>query len=262
MTVLLLAWALAQEIPDDAELLPPFTPVEVPQHEVVPLGDETEVLVVGEQLVADRRDRLVRKLEGLGWKARRKSDGQIVFVGPEGWMGKARLLPSGDITFGTPVLAFDGPRETGGQYDYGRLFDNDQQMGTVGVKVTPLPSKRKVEAVQDEVRTAIEPELLAWREAIQRKAFGAYLDGLPARLDALWHQGVGLDRNTLTTPEARRGALLELWATRTDTPEGRAVTRLLEGFFRSEVWPSEHPFVADEITAAQARREDGRRLER
>jgi hypothetical protein len=81
------------------------------------------------------------------------------------------------------------------------------------------------------------------------------------RLDALWLQGVGLDRTELPDHVQRRAALLEYWSSRADTLEGRAVTRALEIFLREVVATSAHPFTVEEIAQAESRREDGRRLD-
>lgn len=219
-----------------------------------------EVLVVGEHVVAEARAAVVRKLEGLGYKAKRERDGAVILRPPEAWMGKATLTPYGDLELATPFIAVEGPRETGGEYNAFRDINNDQQAGTVGVG-TSLPGPRQLDGVHAGIRAAVDADLVAWREAIRRRALGRQLEALPDRLDALWQQGVGLDRTQLPDPAQRREALLEYWSSRTDTLEGRAVTRALEIFLREVVATSDHPFTAEEIARAEERREDGRRLD-
>lgn len=239
-----------------------WTPLE-PAPAVQPLMiDDTpeEVLVVGEQIVADRRAAVVRQFEAIGWKALRVRDGTVILRGPEAWMGKARLAPTGDLSFTQPAIAADGPREPLGVYESDHIFDNDQQAGTVGIQLSS-PAPRKVRAVQEEVRAQVEPAVIAWREAIQRRAFGRYMEELPDRLDKLWDEGLGLDGASLPTLGARRAALLEFWATRTDTPEGRVVTRTVEGFLRSVVQLSAEPVTPEERAAAEQRRVDQRPLD-
>ena len=220
-----------------------------------------EVVVVGDHVVAAARAAVIRKLEGLGWKVRRERNGEIILRAPEAWMGKARLTAYGDLVLGTPVVAVNGPREAGGGYDPEMATNNDQQAGTVGIELTPFPGRRKVEAVHAEVRAAVDEDVVAWREALRKRALGRQLEELPDRLAALWERGEGLDRTHLEGWEARRRALLAYWASRTDTVEGRAVSRMVEDFLREVVWSSPNPLTAEEIAWAEAMRADGRVLD-
>lgn len=220
--------------------------------------------VVSQVEVLAARDAVVRALKELGWKPRRREGDVIVFRGPEGWMGKARLYATGDIVFSTPVLAFGGAREAGGAGDdnLSRSFDNDMQSGTVGVSVTPMPSPKKVRGVQEEIRAAVQPLVLEYREMISKERFSSYVGELPSRLDALWERGeplMGLD--VVDGVAARRAEVLSFWASRLDTPEGIVVSRIVEGWLRNVVQSSDAPVTAEERAAAEARREDGRRLD-
>lgn len=219
-----------------------------------------EVLVLGEHIVSQARAAVIRTMEELGYKAVRERNGTVILRPPEAWWGKAKLTPWGDLELGGPGLAVDGPRESGGAYNADAMLDRDQQSGTLGLAVVS-PSQRKLEGVYAGVRTAVEPGLVAWREAIRRRALGAQLETLPDRLAALWERGEGLGREQLDTVDQRKEALLSYWATRTDTVEGRAVTRTIEMFLREVVQASEHPITAEEAEQAEARREDGRRLD-
>jgi hypothetical protein len=222
---------------------------------------ETVVLVVGEHVIAEARADVVRKLGILGWRGREARDGSFRFSGPEAWMGKARLYPSGDLVFSRVPLTISTPYFPNVQYDaFATIHGMPSGPQTTNVDVRS-PSKAKVEAVQQEVQAAVQPEVAAYREALQRRALGALLSELPARLDRLWTDGVGLDNQPLATPAARRAALLDYWGSRSDTPEGRAVMRVVESFLRNEVQASEHPLTAEEIEAAQLRRSDDRKLD-
>jgi hypothetical protein len=246
----LLVWAaLAQDPASEAPETPPDF-----------VDGVEEVLVVGEHVVTEARAVVVRRLEALGYKSKRERDGSVILRPPEAWMGKATLTPFGDLELATPFIAVEGPRETGGEYNAFRDLNNDQQAGTVGLG-TSLPGPRQLEGVHAEIRAAVDPALVAWREAIRRRALGRQLEALPDRLDALWLQGVGLDRTELPDHVQRRAALLEYWSSRADTLEGRAVTRALEIFLREVVATSAHPFTVEEIAQAESRREDGRRLD-
>lgn len=223
--------------------------------------DYINITVVGAAL-ADARDKVVRELEKLGWKSRRLKDGRILFRGPEGWMGKATLRPSGDLDFSIPAIAFPGPSQSGGTYDYNRATDDGYLGGNQGLSSTPFPGKEKVAAVQAEVRAAIHDDVLHYREVLQHAYFSKYISELPTRLEALWEQGESLDGGKpITDPAARRAALLDFWSTRTDTPEGRTVSRSLEIFLREVVMDSATPVTREEASAAELRRPDGRKLD-
>jgi hypothetical protein len=125
-----------------------------------------------------------------------------------------------------------------------------------------LPSRRKLAPVHDKVLTGIQPELTHYRAVLQETAFQDALYALPGRLDALWEQGAPLEGDqVLETPEARRAAVLDYWATRADTPHGQQVCQVVELWLSRVVQTSQHPFTAEEAEAANARRSDGRRLD-
>lgn len=223
--------------------------------------DYISITVIGAAL-ADARDQVVRKLEALGWRSRRAKDGRIIFRGPEGWMGKATLRTSGDLDFSIPAIAFPAPSQTGGTYDYNRATDEGYHGGNRGLSSTPFPGKEKVAAVQAQVRAAVHDDVLHYREVLQNAYFSKYVGELPARLEALWNQGESLDGGKpIADPTVRRAVLLEFWSTRTDTPEGRTVSRSIEIFLREVVMASATPVTRDEASAAELRRTDGRKLE-
>lgn len=219
-----------------------------------------EVLVIGEQIVSARRDQVVRSMEALGWRSRRRSDGAVVFRGTESWMGKAQLMPTGDLEFTQPVLAFQGARQTGGGYDDQRPSDNDQQAGTVGASATPLPDRRIVRATQLAIREQVQDDVMAYQRAIQGRHLAVQLQKIPERLDLLWQQGEAPDGSRIEAMAERRAWVLDYWATRTATPEGRAVCEVIAAWLRETVQLSEHPVPEPERAAAEARRSDGLKL--
>lgn len=260
--------------PDEAAAEPPETddarPTaddEVEPLDVTPVREDgepeyIEVLVIGMQQVKAARDQVVRSMEGLGWRGKTKRDGSIVFRPPEGWMGKARLLPTGDLEFGQPVWSYDGLRDDqGNATDQGKQLDGGLAGGTSGITTTPFPGKKKVSAYQNTVMAEVRDDLMDYRKKIQQRYFSDYIASLPERLDALWHDDVSLDGgDPVTDPAKKRAQVLAFWAGRTDTPEGRTVSRSVELWLREVVMESEHPVTRDEAAAAEARRLDGRPL--
>lgn len=281
MSVWLLACltlALGQDTPE------PAPPAEVPEALPAPAPGEDaeedwddapvlrpdgqpeyiEVLVIGEQVISEARANVVRKMVDMGWKAKRKRDGRIVFRGPETWMGKATLLDSGDIDFSIPALVVPGPSQVGSSYDRGRELGDGSNYtpNTVGAQFV-TPDRQKVAAVQREVMAEIRPFVSDYRSKIQQRYFSSYISEVPERLDNLWRDGVRLDGSDriVTDPAAKRAMVLDFWATRTDTPEGRTVSRTVEIWLREVVMPTAHPVTREEAQAAEDRRTDGRRLD-
>lgn len=246
-------------IPDDAERVPlRLESADEPDDE--DSGPDLTIVVIGEQQVRAARDEVVRAMETLGWKSRRKSDGRVVFRGPEPWMGKMILSPNGLVDFTTPAIAWGG--STGVDVEYQDTPRNpfDPQTGAAGASLG-FDGKKKAQAVQAEIRAEVGPALEEYQTTIRRRGFGRTLEDLPGRLDALWTAGEGLDGSTVSDPAARRAQVLDYWASRTDTPEGRAVCRTIEIWLRETVMTSSDPVTPEEAEAAEGRRTDGRRLD-
>lgn len=103
-------------------------------------------------------------------------------------------------------------------------------------------------AKRTQVVEGIEPEMRAWRVAVQVLALEHRLwVELPAELDAIWHD------HTMP-PHMRRAAVLACWTSRTCTPEGQAVRDAIRTYIVEEVQTSAWPVTDEE--AAQASREN------
>lgn len=269
----------AQDTDAGSSERPPEIPVgaqEVPlQDDEVPdedddedLGDEAgpsdedlfTIVVVGEQDVRAARDALVRAMEDLDWKTRRRRDGRVVFRGPQPWMGKMILHPNGVVDFTTPSIAFGGTGGVGTEYEDRTRSNMDPQTGSAGMSLG-FDGKRKAEAVQTEIRAATHDKLEHYRKMVRARGFARTVEALPDRLDAVWRKGEAMDGGSLSSPEERRSDILRYWASRTDTAEGRVVMRTIEVWLREEVMNSDHPVTPEEARAAEARRQDGRRLD-
>lgn len=274
---LALAVALAQDPSSDTDAPPPAAdPAPADDSVVVTVAGPDQVtetladvdgdgvpdmvVTITPVMISAARDQIVRSMEALGWRKTRSRDGRIYFRGPEGWMGKAILMPSGDLEFDAPVLALGGSQ--GNTEPAPRALDQDARTGNEGVTVTPFPSRNKIENVQAEVRAAMADEVRRYRELKQYAYLSAYVAAIPERLDALWTAGESLDGGSpIADPTARRLAVLDFWASRTDTPEGRVVSRTIEDWIRGTIMDGEHPVTREEAAAAEANREDGRKLD-
>jgi hypothetical protein len=250
------------------------------------LGDEVvgglneegvyEVYVWGEDAMREAQEALISKMDHLGWRQKRRANnGDLIFRGPQSWTGAARITPEGLISFSRPVVVYSSfaladaspsaeegkvPGEPSGGASPG--LSRDRPAPVLSPRFYILPSRRKLAAVHGTVLTGIQPEMTHYRAVLQETAFQETLYELPGRLDALWEGGAPLEgAQTLETPETRRGAVLDYWATRADTSHGQQVCQAVELWLSRTVQTSEHPVTAMEQEAANARRTDGRRLD-
>ncbi len=248
---------------DEASISDAADAADAPDAEAVPEDEEEAdytVIVVREQDVRAARDALVREMESLSWKTKRKRDGRVVFKGPEPWMGKMTLRPNGVIDFTTPSIAFGGTGGVDTEYQANPRSNMDPQTGSAGVAIG-FDGKRKAAAVQSELRAAITDDLEHLRSTIRARGFGRMVEQLPDRLDGVWNDGIGMDGSSLHDPTDKRRDVLSYWSSRTDTPEGRVVMRTIEVWLRQTVMLSDHPVTPQEAADAEAARDDGRTLD-
>jgi hypothetical protein len=231
-----------------------------PEPEPVPPQEPSEEVVVWGRLAIDKaRDELAKQLEELGYRVVRRQDGRTIFRGPD---GKITLLSSGELVFGAaPPKIVDPPPESYTKDPRYEDLDPDPMMQGGGVSVA-FPGGPKVQTRRDKILHETRDELDAYVAVVRRTAFEEMLQALPEQLDRLWKEGIPLDPNapSLPTPEARRRSVLEFWATRTETTEGRRTCAAVEAWLASVVQASEAPITEAEREEFEAKRKDGRAL--
>ena len=125
-----------------------------------------------------------------------------------------------------------------------------------------LQSRRRHMSAETEAAQRVQDEVSTWAERIADLAVDRKTAALPERLEALWDDGAPLEGDgVLPDAEARRRALFDFWATRTDTVWGEEVRQAVEAFLRAVVQPSDHPFTEGELAALNADSPAGRPLE-
>jgi hypothetical protein len=235
--------------------------------EGVPLSpvseDPYEIVVWGELAIRQARSDLVRSMEELGWRAAGPGrDGDLVFRPPRSWMGRGRFTREGSLIFGRPVLAFGGVAASPTADASDGALDRTYASGSTQAKLWVLPARRLTDRVQAAVADQVAPQVEAYQAILRASRFQDALALLPQRLDALWRSGDPLVPGvTLETPEQRRAAVLDLWATRGDTPEGLEIAEAIETWLRETVQPTAHPVTPAERVEAEERRHDARRLD-
>lgn len=235
--------------------------VALAQEPSEPPSDGVSITVrVGPEAIAEARDGVIDALRPLGWTAIRKGD-VIVFKPPRAWLGRARMYSDGRFDFRRRVLVIADPPATPQQVFVSQAAPEPAYAApiTASVPVAILPSRRKISPHWEAAATAMWPALTNYRDVIGATATEERLAALPGQLDALWQQGTPLYGDApLPDPASRRAALLDLWATRSATPEGRATAALVEAYLAEIVDRSATPTTPDERAAAEARRAEVR----
>lgn len=121
----------------------------------------------------------------------------------------------------------------------------------------------KLDAAKGRVMDTIHDPAEDWRMAIANQATWTRVNQeVPERLEAAWTRGEPLEPGgpALPSPAQRRAAMLELWASRADSPEGEMVAQVVADFLEHVVQQSAEPVTAAEQEAANARAGGVRRL--
>lgn len=127
-----------------------------------------------------------------------------------------------------------------------------------------LVATAKLDAAKGRVMEGIHDPAEDWRQAIANQATWTRVNQeVPALLEAAWSKGAPLEPGgpTLPTPAARRAAMLDLWATRADGPEGEMVAQVVADFLEHVVQAGPDPVTSDEQAQANVRAAGVRRLD-
>ncbi len=222
-------------------------------------GGSTEVIVFSERLVEAARLEVVGRAAQIGYtKALRKGD-RTILRHELPWKGDVVLFDDGRVEVKRQPLQFAPP------------FKRQTPLTWLSCIIVPLcirpngqlVSQRRFIGYERGAWAAIASDVSTWNDAMAEYGLGLKVAGLPDRLEALWEQGTpldGTDETPLATPEARRGALLSFWDSRTDTSWGDEVRGAVEAFMRAVVQTSEHPYLSEELAAFAATQRSSRQL--
>jgi hypothetical protein len=216
------------------------------RESMVVTGKET--ITVYDMRIAERRQAIVKELRSLGYTQVKRKDGRAVFRSNVAWHPDVLLYDDGFMIMRRTPPRFeppDAPGIWGGPLPC-LLILPCTHIGGV------LVSRAKLEPQKSEVAIATHDEVEAWRSAIVDDAMRERLSvGIPEMLDAIWLGGTGPDGESLPTPEDRRKALLDFWATRADTPEGDEAQEITAAYIEQVVETSDTPLTDAEVAAAE-----------
>ena len=221
-----------------------------------------EIIVYGDLEIARARADVIRDLKALGYKGGKRKDGYTLYRPESPWRPSVRVYDDGFIVLKRTPPRFMPPGDPNKKINYLWCVPPFTPMCLrIGGVVV---SKRKLQPQKARVANALEPELRDWRAAVAAKALAERVgETLPDQLDALWGEGVSPDPSAprVVSPTDRRAAILELWRSRTCTPEGAQVREVVALFLAFEVQASPFPVTRAEASAAQAGNLCGARLD-
>lgn len=249
----LLALALALAEPEEA---PPADDEAAEEDDDPVVFDGEEITVYAEERVRQARERVVERLDDLGYDHAEQVGDRQVFRHSDPWKGEVVLHDDGWTVVRRQPLRVEGrampwTKENTVVAWAGCLIYPWACIRVGGATV----SKNKWRAVEGRTVDAMNGQVREWNDRIADLHTGQKIAALPQALEALWAEGqplaVGLGEveggETLTTMAARREALFRYWDSRTETVWGEEVRRTVEGFCRAVVQSSEDPFTEAEL---------------
>ena len=229
-----------------------------------PSGDDAvseEVIVYGEIRAQQAKEKVIRELQQLGYEKRIDKDGAVVMRHPASWKGDVWLHDDGWMQIRRQPVQYQVPPGVMGPLSCILLPPSCLKVGG------QLVGHRKFMAVETRVAGTVSPSVSTWGDRLADLSVDRKQEGLPARLEALWLDGMPLEvpegENPvlLASVDDRKLALLRFWETRTDNEWGERIRETVEAFIRGEVQGSEHPFTDAEIAEFNRRSRAGRELD-
>lgn len=230
--------AIAQEPEPEPEPAPAPAPV------------SEEVMVYGQLRVDQARSAVVERLEDLGFTEEVVDLGdRVVYRHASAWKGEVVLHDDGWMVVQRQPIRVEGRRMP--------WADRGTPLAWAGCHLWPwlcvrlsggTYSHRKWMAIETETVQALYEPVRTWGDRVADLNTERTIDQLPRRLQALWDQGVPLSGDQrLETHAERRAALLEYYASRTDTVWGDAVRDAVGAFLRAVVQRGDAPLTPEEI---------------
>lgn len=220
-----------------------------------------EMIVYGDLIIRKRREALTEDLMSQGYRPGKDKGDYTIYRPDNPWHPSVAVYDEGFVVMKRTPVRFDSPIAG---------HSNLRYLACVPpltiLCIRPggqIVSPRKLDQAKGRVAIAIDPELDAWQEAMAARSTRIRVEQeVPALLEAVWQRGDPLQAGgeRLETPEARRAAIIDFWASRAQTVEGDKVREAVELFVRYEIQTSSWPVTAAEAAAAEQRCGCGRKL--
>jgi hypothetical protein len=218
-----------------------------------------EIVVYGEQLVDQARDDVVERLEELGYDSEVVDRGNyVVYRSNATWTGEVLLHDDGWVRVKRQPVRVEGRKMPWARTNTPGAWAGCFVWPWLCVRFGGASvSHRKWQGVQTRTTDAIDPLVRTLGDRVADVATAETVEELPARLEALWERGVPLEgKGQVATYPERRAAMVDFWASRTDTVWGEEVRRAVEAFVFEVVQSSAYPFTEAELEEIRALREE------
>jgi hypothetical protein len=252
IALLTLSLALAQD--------PPTDPVVTVNQDGV-----SEIVVYGDAMVDKARRQLIYDLQQMGYTDVVDKGDYVRLRNEDVWKGEIHLYDDGWIRMKRQPVRLKSP-------DLGRIAEEGSALSWASCLLYPpmcvrtggqLLSRRKWMGVQGETLETVQGDAQNLGDRVADAAVDERINELPARLEALWTEGVPLEDGAAPMPtmEQRKAAILAFWDSRTDTIWGDRVRVAVEAFVRAEVQTTPWGFTPQEVAAFNATRHCERALD-
>ena len=250
---LMIGWAWADQPQGETTEPIPEQSDDVANQDTKSETDE-DLLILEDIDVERARAQLDRRIRDLGYKEGEIKDDRVVYRPKSAWKPSIVIHDEAFVVIRRTPPRFEPWIGPGAPIRYLSCIPPFTPMC---LKLSGiLVSKRRLQHQKTAVTEGIEPMVYDWREAIVDRAMQVRVnEELPRILDDVWFKGIPLDPSqpSLTDPEKRRAEMLNLWSSRTCTPEGSQVRAVVQNYLYWEVQSSDHPVTAQEVTQANAR---------
>lgn len=207
-----------------------------------------EIIVYGQREVERRRKILDENLQNNGYRDGKRKGDKVVYRPETVWKPSVFVYDSGWVELKKTPPRFE-PWIAGHPDNKWRYISCIPPFTPVCVRAGGwLITKRRAQHSKTEVIDQHIYDIQFWQEAVIGVGTKERLEiNLPDQLDNIW-----LDPSDRPYAD-RRKDIIELWATRTCTPEGDGAAEVISTFLEYEVQESKHPLTTEEITKAKQR---------
>ena len=229
-------------------------PLWADEPDAPPVSTE-EMIVISDTVIAQRRQAVINNLKALGYRKKKSDDGRTTFAPAVPWKPTVIMDDDAYLIIKRTPPRIDPPGDRDNKLRYLWClppFTITNACIQIGGWVV---GSRKLAHAKEGVVRATTYELRVWREAVIAKAMANRVNTeVPELLSDIWDKGQpdGPDGPQLTSAVEKRAAILQLWSSRSCTPEGAQVREVVSDFLQYEVQASDTPLTPTEITEANA----------
>lgn len=205
-----------------------------------------DIIVYGQKEVDRRRKALESNLKNNGYRDGKRRGDKVVFQPETVWKPSLVVYDSGWVDLKKTPPRFE-PWIRGRKDNKWRYLSCIPPFTPMCIRAGGwMISKRRAQHSKTDIVEQHLYDIQFWQEAVISVGVQERLEvDLPDQLDEIWS-----DPSSRPYTE-RRKEILELWSTRTCTPEGNQASKVIALFLEFEVQTSKHPLSLEELAEIQ-----------